>query len=74
MARNYKTVNVEVESDSEKETVNVIQEEILLNIETIENLYKNSKLVNVMLEEFSNPALLEEQLDQENFFDIMCKN
>ena len=27
-----------------------------------------------MLEEFSNPALLEEQLDQENFFDIMCKN
>ena len=35
---NYKTVNVEVESDSEKETVNVIQEEILLNIETIENL------------------------------------
>ena len=30
---NYKTVNVEVESDSEKETVNVIQEEILLNIE-----------------------------------------
>ena len=37
---NYKTVNVKVESDSEIETVNVIQEDILLNIETIENLYK----------------------------------
>ena len=37
---NYKIVNVEVESDSEIETVNVIQENILLNIETIENLYK----------------------------------
>ena len=31
-------------------------------------------VLNIMLEEFSNPALLEEQLDQENFFDIMCKN
>ena len=37
---NYKTINVEVESDSEIETVNVIQENILLNIETVENLYK----------------------------------
>ena len=27
-----------------------------------------------MLEEFSNPTLLEEQVDQENFIDIMCKN
>ena len=54
---NYKTVNVEVEveSDSEIEYVNVIQEDILLNIETVENLYKNSKLVNIMLKEFSNP-------------------
>ena len=26
-----------------------------------------------MLEEFSNPTLLEEQVDQENFIDIMCK-
>ena len=71
---NYKTVNVEVESDSEIETVNVIQEKILLNIETVENPYKNSELVNIMIEEFSNPTLLEEQVDQENFIDIMCKN
>ena len=42
---NYTTVNVEVESDSEIENVNVIQEDILLNIETVENLYKNSELV-----------------------------
>ena len=55
-------------------TVNVIQEDILLNIETIENLYKNSELVNIMLEEFSNPTLLDEQVDQENFVNIMCKN
>ena len=27
-----------------------------------------------MLEEFSNPTILEEQVDQENFVDIMCKN
>ena len=27
-----------------------------------------------MLEEFSNPTVLEEQVDQENFVDIMCKN
>ena len=42
MAKNYKTVNVEVESNSDIETVNVRQEMILLNIETVENLYKNS--------------------------------
>ena len=71
---NYKTVNVEVESDIEIKIVNVIQEEILLNIETVENLYKNSELVNIMLEEFSNPMLLEKRVDQENFIDIMCKN
>ena len=71
---NYKTVNIEVESDSEKETANVIQEDILLNIETVENLYKNSELVNIMLEEFSNPTLLDKQVDQENFVDIMCKS
>ena len=71
---NYKTVNVEVESDSEIENVNVIQEDILLNIETVENLYKNSELVNIMLEEFSNPTLLDEQVDQENFANIMCNN
>ena len=59
---NYKTVNVEVESDIEIKIVNVIQEEILLNIETVENLYKNSELVNIMLEEFSNPTLLEERV------------
>ena len=74
MARNYKTVNVEVESDSEIETVNVIQEDILLNIDTVENLYKNLELVNIMLEEFSNPTLLDEQVDLENFVNIMCKN
>ena len=67
---NYKTVNVEVESDSEKETINVIQEDILLNIETVENLYKNLVLINIMLEEFNNPTLLEEHVDQENFVDI----
>ena len=27
-----------------------------------------------MLEEFSNPTILEEQVYQENFVDIMCKN
>ena len=27
-----------------------------------------------MLDEFSNPTLLEEQVDQENFVDIMSKN
>ena len=27
-----------------------------------------------MLKEFSNPMLLEEHVDQENFVDIMCKN
>ena len=27
-----------------------------------------------MLEEFSNPTLLGEQVNQENFVDIMCKN
>ena len=73
--RNYKIVNVEVELVSEIEYVNVItiQEDILLNIETEENLYKNSKLINIMLEEFNNPTLLVEQVDQENFVDIMCK-
>ena len=39
---NYKTVNVEVESNSEIEFVNVMQEDILLNIKIVENLYKNS--------------------------------
>ena len=37
---NYKTINVEVESNSEMESINVIQENIWLNIETVENLYK----------------------------------
>ena len=27
-----------------------------------------------MLEEFSNPTLLDEQMDQENFANIMCNN
>ena len=46
----------------------------MLSIETVENLYKNSDLVNIMIEEFSNPTLLEEHVDQENFVDILCKN
>ena len=72
---NQKTVNIEVESNNEIEFVNIItiQEDILLNIETIEKLYRNSELVNIILKEFSNPTLLEEQVDQENFVDIMCK-
>ena len=41
------------------ESINVIQEDILINIEIVENLYKNLELVNIMLEEFSNPTLLE---------------
>ena len=61
---NYKTINVKVGSDSEIEIVNVIQEEILLSIETIENLYKNSELVNIMLDEFRNSTLLEEHVDK----------
>ena len=71
---NYKIVNVKVQSYSEIETVNVIQEEILLNIEIVENLYKNLEIVNITLEEFSNPTILEEHVNQENFVDIMCKN
>ena len=27
-----------------------------------------------MLEEFENPKLLDEPIDQENFIDLMCKN
>ena len=27
-----------------------------------------------MLEQFSNPTLLKEHINQENFVDIMCKN
>ena len=40
-------------------------------MEMVENLYKNSELVNIMIEEFSNPTLLEEHVDQENLVDIM---
>ena len=41
---NYKTVNVEIESDSKIESISIIiiQEDILLNIEIVENLYRNS--------------------------------
>ena len=42
----------------------------MLNIETVENLYRNSELIDRMLEEFENPKLL----DKENFIDIMCNN
>ena len=57
---NYKTINIEVESDNEIKTANIIQEKILLNIETVKKLYKNLELVNIMLEEFNNPKLQEE--------------
>ena len=46
----------------------------MLNIETVKNLYRNSELIDIMLEEFENPKLLDEPIDQENFIDIMCKN
>ena len=57
---NYKTINIEVESDNEIKTANIIEEKILLNIETVKKLYKNLELVNIMLEEFNNPKLQEE--------------
>ena len=57
---NYKTINIEVESDNEIKTANIIQEKILLNIETVKKLYKNLELVNIILEEFNNPKLQEE--------------
>ena len=46
----------------------------MLNIETVENLYRNSELIDRMLEEFENPKLLDEPIDKENFIDIMCNN
>ena len=44
---NYKSINIEPESDNETESihvnvVNIEENEILLNIETLENLYRNS--------------------------------
>ena len=44
---NYKTINIEVESDNEIKTANIIEEKILLNIETVKKLYKNLELVNI---------------------------
>ena len=44
----------------------------MLNIETVENLYRNSELIDRMLEEFENPKLLDDPIDKENFIDIMC--
>ena len=46
----------------------------MLTIETIENLYRHSELINIMLEEFENPKLLDKPIDQENFIDIVCEN
>ena len=46
----------------------------MLNIESVENLYRNLEVINVMSEEFENPKLLNESIDQENFIDIMCEN
>ena len=76
---NYRTINIEPESDSETESehvnvVNIEEPEIVLNIETVENLYRNSELIDRMLEEFENPKLLDEPIDKENFIDIMCNN
>ena len=76
---NYKTINIEPKSDSETESehvnvVNIEEPEIVLNIETVENLYRNSKLIDRMLEEFENPKLLDEPIDKENFIGIMCNN
>ena len=45
----------------------------MLNIKIIKNLYRNYELVNIMLEEFSNPTLLVEQVNQDNFTYKMCK-
>ena len=44
----------------------------MLNIEIVENLYRNSELIDRMLEEFEKKKLLYEPIDQENFIDIMC--
>ena len=76
---NYKTINIELESDSETESVpvnvvNIEEKENLLNIESVKNLYRNLEVINVMSEEFENPKLLDEPIDQENFIDIMCEN
>ena len=46
----------------------------MLNIENVENLYRNSELIDRMLEEFENSKLLDEPIDKENFIDIMCNN
>ena len=75
----YKTINIEPESDREIESVhvnvvNIEEQEIVLNIETVENFYRNSELIDRMLEEFENPKLLDKPIDQENFIDIMCNN
>ena len=76
---NYKTINIEPEFDTEIESihvnvVNLEEQEVVLNIEFVENLYRNSELIYRMLEEFENPKLLDEPIDQENFIDIMCNN
>ena len=54
--------------------VNIEEPEIELNIETVENLYRNLELIDRMLEKFENPKLLDEPIDKENFIDIMCNN
>ena len=61
---NYKTVNVEVESDSEIETVNVIQEEILLNIEIVEIMCKN----------YTDEQIIEQIYKTNNSFPIICSS
>ena len=62
---NYNTINIEPESDSETESihvnvVNIEENEILLNIESVENLFRSSELFDIMLEEFEIPKLLDE--------------
>ena len=48
--------------------VNIEEKEILLNIETMKNLYRNSELINVMLEEFENLKLLDEPTYQKRLY------
>ena len=50
-----------------KHVLNRIQNSTFLGTNHLE-------LINVMLEEYENPNLLDEPIDKKNFIDIMCKN
>ena len=45
----------------------------MLNIETIENLYRNSELIDRMLEESENPKLLDEPIVRPEKFQFLEK-